>query len=133
MEQERQGIAATLYTSDDVASEALALGFSAATSRVLPLIPLIQVAWADGSVSSAEERTVLEAAEQRGLVKGSESFALLHSLLVEQPPARFFERVNRVIAHMIADGTPPSTPSMSPSSAARWPRPPAASLASAAP
>ena len=62
-ETEREGIAEVLNTSEEIAEEALELGFSQETSRVLPLIPLIQVAWVDGSVSSAEERAILDLAE----------------------------------------------------------------------
>ena len=99
---ERDGIAVTLSTTEEVAQEALELGFSAETARVLPLTPLIQVAWADGSVSAAEERSVTELAEAQGITRGSPSHDFLHRLLLEQPSDLFFERVNRVIAHMIA-------------------------------
>lgn len=98
---ERAGIAESLQTSEEIAAEALELGFSAETSRVLPLMPLIQVAWADGSVSVAEEKSVLELAEARGIKRGTASHELLTRLLVERPAPLFFERVNRVIAHLI--------------------------------
>ncbi len=99
---ERAGIAASLSTSEEVANEAMELGFSAETARVMPLLPLIQVAWADGSVSVAEEKSVLELAEARGIEKGSAAHDFLSMLLVEQPSDLFFERVNRVLAHMIS-------------------------------
>ena len=99
---ERAGIAASLSTSEEVANEAMELGFSAETARVMPLLPLIQVAWADGSVSVAEEKSVLELAEARGIEKGSAAHDFLSMLLVEQPSDLFLERVNRVLAHMIS-------------------------------
>ncbi len=98
---ERAGIVASLDTTEDVAHEALELGFSAETARVMPLMPLIEVAWADGSVSVAEEKSVLELAEARGIAKGSASHEFLERLLLERPSNLFFERVNRVLAHMI--------------------------------
>ena len=98
MEQEREGIAAALATSEDISREALELGFSAHTAAVMPLVPLIQVAWADGSVSSSEERVILEAAQQGGIKPGTRRFRFLYSLLVKRPPARFFERTNIVIS-----------------------------------
>lgn len=99
---EREGIASSLNTSDEIANEALELGFSADTARILPLVPLIQVAWADGSVSTAEERSVLELAAARGIDEGSPSHEFLQRLLHEQPSALFFERTNRVIASMVS-------------------------------
>ena len=101
-QEERQNIASNLNTSDEIAAEALALGFDAETARVLPLMPLIQVAWADGSVSGAEERSVTELAERRGIEEGSAAHQFLKRLLLERPSDLFFERVNRVLMHMVA-------------------------------
>lgn len=98
---EREGIAASLHTDDDVAAEALALGFDAQTARVLPLMPLIQVAWADGSVSGAEESKVLEFAQSRGLQPETAPYRFLKRVLVERPSDLFFERVNRVLMHIV--------------------------------
>lgn len=101
-QEERQNIASNLNTSDEIAAEALALGFDAETARVLPLMPLIQVAWADGSVSGAEERSVTELAESRGIEEGSAAHQFLKRLLLECPSDLFFERVNRVLMNMVA-------------------------------
>lgn len=98
---ERNGIVASLSTTEAVANEALELGFSMETARVLPLLPLIQVAWADGSVSVAEEKSVMELAEARGITPGTPAYEFLSRLLIEQPSELFFERVNRVLAHLI--------------------------------
>jgi len=99
--KEREGIADALHTSEDVAEEALELGFDQVTSRVLPLVPLIEMAWADGKVTSAEGRTVRELAEKFGLKRDSEAFDFLQLMLDERPSKLFFERVNRVVRHLI--------------------------------
>lgn len=98
---EREGIAANLQTDEDVAAEALALGFDAQTARVLPLMPLIQVAWADGSVSASEESKVLEFAESRNLMPETAPYRFLKRVLVDRPSDLFFERVNRVLMHIV--------------------------------
>jgi len=98
---EREGIKASLNTSEEIAEEALSLGFSAQTARVLPLLPLIQVAWADGSVSLAEERVVLELATARGIEKDSSAYEFLENILNDRPSDLFFERTNRVIAKIL--------------------------------
>ena len=99
--KEKEGIAEALQTGDDVAEEALELGFDQDTARVLPLVPLIQMAWVDGNVSSAESRTVRELAKRFGLEPDSEAFDFLRLMLSEQPSDLFFERVNRVVRHLI--------------------------------
>lgn len=98
---EREGIASSLNTNEEVAAEALALGFSSETARVLPLMPMIHVAWADGSVSSAEERAILDLAIERGIERSTPSYEFLTRILVEQPSDLFFERTNRVLASMV--------------------------------
>lgn len=100
---ERDGIADALQTTEDVAEEALELGFDQHTARVLPLVPLIQMAWADGEVSSAESRTVRELAKRFGLDPNSEAFDFLRMMLDEEPSELFFERVNRVVRHLIRE------------------------------
>ena len=63
-QKEREGIAAALNTSEACAEEAMNLGFDADTARLLPLVPLIQVAWADGKVTGAQLSEVEERAEK---------------------------------------------------------------------
>jgi len=101
-QEEREGIVQILSTTEDIANEALELGFDAETARVLPLVPMIEVAWADGTVSTAEESTVLDLAVQRGIERSTASYEFLQRLMAEQPSDLFFERVNRVIVAMVA-------------------------------
>lgn len=100
--QERSGIADALHTSEDVAEEALLLGFDAATAPILPLVPLIEVAWADDKVTDAESEKVLELAEANGITS-DEALDFLKLLLEKKPSDLFFERTNRVLAHLLND------------------------------
>lgn len=102
-QQERDGVKQVLQSSDEVAAEALSLGFDSETARVLPLVPLIQMAWVDGSVTSAENDKVLELARGFGLKVGTPAYNFLTLLLNEQPSEIFFKRVNRVIEHLVDD------------------------------
>jgi hypothetical protein len=61
------------------------LDVSAETVAALFLIPLIAVAWADGSVDAAERRAVLAAAEQKGIRKNHPGYQLLESWLKQKP------------------------------------------------
>jgi hypothetical protein len=102
-QKEREGIQETLQTSEELAEEALELGFDRDTARVLPLVPLIEMAWADGEVSSAEDRTVRELAKRFGLEPDSEAFDFMTLMLREQPSEVFFERVNRIVSHLVEE------------------------------
>lgn len=101
--EEREGIAKALLSSEDVANEALELGFDRETARVLHLVPLIQMAWADDTVTDDERDKVLELAHERGIDSGSPGHDFLELLLKQRPAALFFERTNTVIAHLLAD------------------------------
>jgi tellurite resistance protein len=101
--KEREKVREQLKTSEEVAEEALELGFDSTTARVLPLVPMIEMAWADGTVTSGENQRVLEIADQLGLEPGEPAHNFLKMMLFDRPSDLFFERVNRVIAHLIED------------------------------
>ena len=102
-QKEREAIAEELDTSEEVAEEAMALGFDAETARVLPLIPLIQVAWGNGRVSRAESEKVNKKAAEFGLTQGSPACNFLNLLLEEKPTDLFFERANKVMSHIVEE------------------------------
>lgn len=83
----RQATARAAGTADLTVADRLAgLGFSGESARAVDVLPLVLVAWADGSVSSRERAVVLEAARARGVAEGSEGWVALEALL-EKPPA----------------------------------------------
>lgn len=102
-QEERAGIAKALKTNDAVAEEAMGLGFDAETARVLPMVPLIQVAWANGRISGSEKDKVLEKAQKFGLTPDTPAYNFLTLLLDEQPTGLFFDRVNKVIRHIVTE------------------------------
>ena len=72
--------------SDDAVLERLiALEIGPDTLTALTLIPLIEVAWADGDVDANERNAILEAASAAGVSKDSTSAQLLESWLVQRP------------------------------------------------
>jgi hypothetical protein len=58
------------------------------TLASLAVIPLIEVAWADGSVSKKEETEVLAAAAGMGIKKGGIEHGLLEQWLTHKPPQK---------------------------------------------
>ena len=81
----------------------LALGFTAQTVAVLPLVPLIAVAWADGSVSAKESQRILALAQQRGASKDSDAFKLLEALLAKEPEKAYVYGCIFVLKHIYDD------------------------------
>jgi hypothetical protein len=61
------------------------------TLASLAVIPLIEVAWADGSVSKKEETAVLEAAAGAGIAKDSVEYGLLEQWLKHKPPQQMMD------------------------------------------
>jgi hypothetical protein len=100
---ERESIKDVLQSSDEIAAEALDLGFDSETARVLPLVPVIQMAWIDGTVTAAESEKVVSLADGFGIDVDSPAHNFLTLLLGEQPSDIFFERVNRVIGHLVEE------------------------------
>jgi hypothetical protein len=69
----------------------LKLDISASTWVSLSLVPLVEVAWADGSIAERERRAILSAAESNGVALGSTSHALLEMWLRQRPTASLDE------------------------------------------
>ena len=75
--------AASGITDDAVLEQLVALDIRSDTLAALSLVPLVAVAWADGTVDDNERSAILSAAEDSGL--SGESAALLDAWLVTQP------------------------------------------------
>ena len=86
----RRAMAATLATDDDsLLTQLRELGFDADTARGLDVLPLVHVAWADGSVAARERARVLAILETRGIDRTSEAFLLVEALLEQRPSESF--------------------------------------------
>jgi hypothetical protein len=77
------------------------LGFTPETIALLPLIPLLQVAWAESGVSAGERKAILELARARGIADGSVADHQLKTWLEQCPPAETFRKARRLIGAMI--------------------------------
>lgn len=66
----------------------------------LMLIPLIEVAWADGTMDPREREAVLNAAAASGVEPGSPGHALLEIWTREHPPAALYESWNAYVASL---------------------------------
>jgi tellurite resistance protein len=78
--------AASRITDEDLLDELVAMGIDADTLVALSLIPLAEVAWADGRIDAAEKRAVLEATRAAGLEPQRAGHHLVESCLTARPP-----------------------------------------------
>jgi hypothetical protein len=81
-----EGLAGASGISDETLLRKLAgLGIRADTLAALTLIPLIEVAWADGKMDEKEREAVLSGAESTGIPRESPSHGLLRIWIEDQP------------------------------------------------
>ncbi|MEN8180948.1 MAG: hypothetical protein ABFS46_00275 [Myxococcota bacterium] len=91
-EEHRAAISRASGISDPAVLDRLvALGLDGETVTALSLVPLIDVAWADGRMEDAERTAVLSAARAQGVDDASPAGLLLESWLSTPPPPRLRE------------------------------------------
>lgn len=73
------------------------LGYTPETVRLLHLVPLVQMAWAEGGVSDRERELIVEAARARGVEAGTPADAQLTAWLTTRPSEPMFQRNLRAI------------------------------------
>ena len=91
-EQERGDLAEFFFVEDtDILDELQALGYSRETIFLLFLVPIIHIAWIDGSVTEKEREAIIEIARARGMETDSAAESMLLSWLNGRPPDEVFE------------------------------------------
>ena len=96
-------IAKSLQTSDmALVNRIRTLGFDAETAVAVDLLPLVHVAWADGSIVPEERATILRILDSRGICAGSEARVLVESLLEERPDAGYLEATLDLMRDLLA-------------------------------
>lgn len=89
--QSREELRKASGMSDDaVLDKLVALGLRANTIAALSLVPLIAVAWADGSIQDNERTAILQGAHGKGLEQGTDGYELLQTWLAKRPDEDLF-------------------------------------------
>jgi tellurite resistance protein len=78
-----------------------ALGYTPETAVLLDLVPLLQIAWADGGVSDRERALIIGAARGRGIEAASLADRQLASWFATRPSTAFFENSVRTLAAIL--------------------------------
>jgi hypothetical protein len=77
--------------------ELAALGFTPETVPLLPLIPVLQVAWAEAGISAAERALIVGLARSRGIAESSPADRQLGLWLDVKPSQETFHKATRLI------------------------------------
>ena len=103
MQRGRESMARTIGIEDEqVLQELEQRGFTAATVSLLPLMPLLEVAWAEGNVSDAERKMIVEFARLHGIAPDSQADQQLADWLEVSPGPDVFTSALRVTRAMLA-------------------------------
>lgn len=93
-------------TEQELGEALHALGMDAASYRALPLLPLVQVAWADGAVQEAERELILRLARERYHLE-EEGLLLLRNWLHHPPALSYVRRGRRVLLSLVRHNRAP--------------------------
>jgi hypothetical protein len=102
----RELSASTGLQDPELLAEMEALGFNPGTIALLPLVPLLEVAWAEGGVSAAERALVIQLARSRGITAYSAADRQLAAWLDTRPGADIFARATRLVRAMLTAAGP---------------------------
>jgi hypothetical protein len=80
------------------------LGFTPDTVSLLPLVPVLQMAWAEGGITAEERALLVRLARSRGIDDGSAADRQLSEWMNRRPDAAVFTRAGRLIGAMLAGG-----------------------------
>jgi hypothetical protein len=97
-EADRQKMAEMMGVGDQDVLEALQdLGYTSETIPLLPIVPLVEVAWAEGGVADREREMIFKIAEARGVPPDGVAHEMLSHWLENRPSERFFDNSLRAI------------------------------------
>ena len=96
-EQRRRLGQETGVANDDVLHDLQDLGYTPETVMLLHLVPLIQIAWAEGGITQKERDLIVKAARSRGITAGSPADQQLDLWLTQRPSDELFEKTLRAI------------------------------------
>ena len=98
--------AKTGLTDPELVRELQELGFTPDTLSVLPFVPIVQMAWAEGGITPAERTLLVQLARARNIAEGSDADRLLNDWMARRPSSDVFSRATRLIRAMLESGTP---------------------------
>ena len=106
-ETARKELAARIRINEpDLIKDLQDLGFTPETVRVLPLMPIVKLAWAEGGISPEERKLLVSLARDRGVGEGEPADRLLADWMVREPSPEIFANAMRLIRAMLSNAAP---------------------------
>ena len=105
-EARREMSAKTGLQDTGLLQELQALGFTPETVPLLFFVPLVQMAWAEGGVSDAEKKMIVQLARARGIVEDGAADRQLAEWLSNKPDPKVVESATRLIRAMLDTSAP---------------------------
>lgn len=101
VETTREALAkASGITRPAVLDKLVALGIRAETVTALFMVPLVEVAWADGTLDAKERRAILDRTGDSGVARGSAEYALLEAWLDRRPDPKLLTAWTHLVQGM---------------------------------
>jgi hypothetical protein len=89
MERTRKALSAVSgITNEAVLNHLVELEIHADLLATLALVPLVEVAWADGSIDAKERKAILDGSTRLGMGPASVDYVLLEAWLKQKPPEK---------------------------------------------
>lgn len=90
------------------------LGFTPETVILLPVLPVLEMAWAEGGISPAERSLIVKFARSRGIAEHSAADDQLMQWMASRPDGVVFRGAARLVAAMLASGSTQEGGSLTP-------------------
>lgn len=104
-EAQRSEIGAVLGIQDDaILVDLQQLGYDVDTVKVLPLLPLVRVAWAEGVVTAREREAILAAAKSNGIDDWTPAYKKIEGWLEEPPSDPLYQPSLRILGRVLREG-----------------------------
>jgi len=81
----------------ELADRLLAAGFTEDSVRALYLVPVVDVAWADGRISPEEKTEIMKIAEGRGIKRDSAAFKMVLNWIEAKPTDENYKRAKSLV------------------------------------
>ena len=91
---------------DGILQKLLDLDIKPDIVAALAIVPLVEVAWADGTVDPKEREAVLQAAESHEIHKGDDEYQLLETWLKRRPEPQLLDAWTHYIGGLCKELTP---------------------------
>jgi hypothetical protein len=97
----RRAIEASTGTDDATIVDRIEqLGFNGESIKVLDILPLVHVAWADGRIQRSERALILSVLEKRGIPAQSDATLFVEALLESRPSETFLAESLSLLADL---------------------------------